>query len=171
MTFLGEIKTRARHIVGPVLAATLFAYFSYHAVQGDRGLIAWLNLVQQVQDSQLEFDTLSAKRQILLRRVRLLQSNTLDRDLLDERTRAILGLAHPDDIIILSDDLTSLPANLYRHRVVHHGATTALNPTTARKLKPAGFSVFIPEAKASTLSPAAPAPVQSIKPSKISFVY
>jgi hypothetical protein len=39
MTLLGEIRVRARLIVGPVLAATVFAYFAYHAVQGDRGLI------------------------------------------------------------------------------------------------------------------------------------
>ena len=31
----------------------------------------------------------------------LLHEETLDRDLLDERARAVLGLAHPDEIIVL----------------------------------------------------------------------
>ncbi len=100
MTLLGEIRTRARHIVGPVLAATVFAYFAYHAVQGDRGLLAWLKLSQQVQDAQIEYDRLDAKREELARRVQLLHPESLDRDLLDERVRVMLGYVGKDDIVI-----------------------------------------------------------------------
>ena len=44
MTLLYEMRKRARHVVGPVLAISVFGYFAYHSVQGDRGLIAWLQL-------------------------------------------------------------------------------------------------------------------------------
>lgn len=100
MTLLGELRTRARHIVGPVLAATVFAYFAYHAVQGDRGLLAWVKLSQQVQDAQMEYEKLDAKRADLARRVHLMHPESLDRDLLDERVRVMLGYVGKDDMVI-----------------------------------------------------------------------
>ncbi|MFT5539511.1 MAG: cell division protein FtsB [Alphaproteobacteria bacterium] len=100
MTLLGELKFRARHIIGPVLAATLFAYFAYHAVQGDRGLIAWIKLSQQVSELNLEHDKISARRGALAIRVKRLQPESLDADLLEERTRVMLGYVHDDDMVI-----------------------------------------------------------------------
>ena len=100
MTLLGHLRTRAHHIIGPVIAATVFAYFAYHAVQGDRGLLAWFKLGQQVEDARLEYERISTKREALAARVRLLQPNSLDRDMLEERVRAVLGYVHRDDVII-----------------------------------------------------------------------
>lgn len=100
MTLLGHIRTRAKLIIGPVMAATLFAYFTYHAVQGDRGLLAWIKLGQQVDDARLEFNRISAQRGALESKVHLLQPGTLDADLLEERTRVMLGYVHPDDMLI-----------------------------------------------------------------------
>lgn len=101
MNLLGEIRRRAHHIIGPVAGITLFGYFAYHVVQGDRGLIAWLKLSQQVETAQLQYDETVAKRVEFAHRVRLLQPQSLDPDLLEERARGVLGLAHPDDIIIM----------------------------------------------------------------------
>jgi cell division protein FtsB len=100
MTLLGHLRTRAHHIIGPVIAATVFAYFAYHAVQGDRGLLAWFTLGQRVEDARLEYERISAKREDLAARVRLLQPGSLDRDLLEERVRAMLGYVHRDDVVI-----------------------------------------------------------------------
>lgn len=101
MNLLGEIRRRARHIVGPVAGITLFGYFAYHVIQGDRGLIAWLKLSQQVETAQLQYDETVARRTEFAHRVGLLQPQSLDPDLLEERVRSVLGLAHPDDIIIM----------------------------------------------------------------------
>ena len=100
MTLLGHLRTRAHHIIGPVIAATVFAYFAYHAVQGDRGLLAWFKLGQQVEDARFEYERISARREDLAARVRLLQPGSLDRDLLEERVRAMLGYVHRDDVVI-----------------------------------------------------------------------
>ncbi|MDX1483125.1 MAG: septum formation initiator family protein [Alphaproteobacteria bacterium] len=101
MNFLGELKRRARHIVGPVLGLTLFGYFAYHVVQGDRGLFAWLRLSQQVDAAEAQYRAVRAERIEFAHRVRLLQPSSLDPDLLEERARAVLGVVHPDDIVIL----------------------------------------------------------------------
>ncbi|MDH3239380.1 MAG: septum formation initiator family protein [Alphaproteobacteria bacterium] len=101
MNLVGEIRRRARHIVGPVLGITLFAYFAYHAVQGDRGLIAWWQLSQQVETAQARYDATLEKRQAFAHRVGLLRPDALDRDLVEERARLVLGMTHPDDVVIL----------------------------------------------------------------------
>jgi cell division protein FtsB len=142
MNLLGEIRRRAHHIVGPVAGITLFAYFAYHVVQGDRGLIAWLKLSQQVETAQLQYDETVAKRAEFAHRVRLLQPRSLDPDLLEERARGVLGLAHPDDIIIMdgvgSPAVAKLTAPVLRSapkplRGVDRGALDDLINTTLER--------------------------------------
>lgn len=101
MNLVGEIRRRARHIVGPVVGISFFAYFAYHVVQGDRGLIAWAKMSQQVETAQMEYDRAVAQRVAFGNRVRLLQPQSLDIDLLEERARVTLGLVHRDDIVIM----------------------------------------------------------------------
>lgn len=101
MILLHEIRKRARHVAGPVLAISLFGYFAYHSVQGDRGLIAWLQLGQQVEIAQAVLEKVSRDRSALEHRARLLRPDNLDPDMLDERARQVLSLSHPDDLVIL----------------------------------------------------------------------
>lgn len=100
MLLLHEVRKRARHIAGPVLGASIFLYFAYHAIQGDRGIIAWLWLSQQVEEAAVTATTISSERIVLERRTDALGPGKLDLDLLDERVRLTLGYAHPDDIVI-----------------------------------------------------------------------
>ena len=45
MVLKQEISRKAHQVTGPLLLAMGIAYFGYHAIQGDRGLIAWWNLL------------------------------------------------------------------------------------------------------------------------------
>ena len=100
MAFLGEIRRRARLVAGPVAGISLFAYFAYHLVEGDRGLIAWRALADQVSAAQAERDAAHAQRLALEERVSLLRPGHLDRDMLDERARAVLNRVGPDERVI-----------------------------------------------------------------------
>lgn len=102
MSVLKEIRRRGRVIVGPILGISLVGYFSYHLVQGDRGLVAWARLNQEIQDARTELAGVEAERQALDRRVNLLRSNHLDRDMLDERARATLNLVGPNEVVIFN---------------------------------------------------------------------
>ncbi len=97
-----ELRRRVRPAIAPFLFAIAVSYFAFHFVQGDRGLIAWLRLNQQIEDSQAQVALLAAQRARLEHRVGLLRPDHLDRDMLDERTRAVLGVAHRDEVIILN---------------------------------------------------------------------
>jgi cell division protein FtsB len=104
MAVLRELRRRARHIAPPVLAACVLSYFAYHAIQGDRGLLAWLQLRQDLAEAQAEDARLTSERARLEQRVSLLRAESLDPDLLDERAHALLGYGRPDEYVLLRPD-------------------------------------------------------------------
>ena len=97
-----EIRRRGRHVAGPLLAAALVAYFGYHAVEGERGLIALWHVTQQLDDANAVFDEIHAQRTVLEHRVALLRPEHLDPGRLDERARAVLDLVGPNEVVILT---------------------------------------------------------------------
>ena len=96
-----ETRRRARRILGPAAAALVFGYFLIHAFVGDYGILAWRQLHQRVAGAEAALLRAEAIRVRLEGRVRLLRSESLDPDMLDERARIEAGLAHPDDVVIL----------------------------------------------------------------------
>lgn len=104
MSVLKEIRRRVRHVWGPVLAAAVIGYLGYHAVQGERGLIAWWQVTQQIERSEATLAEVRGEREALERRVGSLRPESLDPDMLDERARIMLNLARPDEVVILNAD-------------------------------------------------------------------
>jgi cell division protein FtsB len=102
MSFARELKRRARHAIAPVLGILLTGYFGYHAVEGDRGLLAWRRVGAEIADAEARLDQVSHERQILEHRVSLLRPDNLDPDMLEERARAILNYSRPDEVVILA---------------------------------------------------------------------
>ncbi len=100
MVFPTELGQRLRQIMAPLFIASLAGYFAYHAIQGERGVIAWLKLRQQVERTETALSASRAKEQRLAHRVSLLRPESLDRDLLDERARAVLNLAAENEQVI-----------------------------------------------------------------------
>lgn len=105
-----DLQRRARQVALPMLGACLAGYFVYHAIHGDRGIIAWLQINQQLKVAQTELDQTAAERQAMEQRVALLSNFSLDRDMLEERARVMLNFAHPDDRIIFLKDVKPAPA-------------------------------------------------------------
>ena len=101
MAILTEIRRRARHAIGPFLGLTALAYFAYHTVQGDRGLLAWWRLKQDVRVAEASLDRLEAERSRLDRRSQLLRPEHLDPDMLEERARIMLDMGRDDEVVIL----------------------------------------------------------------------
>lgn len=82
-------------------AALYIGYFGVNAFTGRHGLRAQQDLDQQLASMQHELAGLKAERALWERRVSLLRSDRIDPDMLDERARALLGLADPRDLILL----------------------------------------------------------------------
>lgn len=93
---------RPRQILAPVIFATLFGYFGYHLVNGDRGLLAMAHLQREVMIADQNLVEAQATQKIWERRVSELRNQSLDPDMLDERARVLLNYAKKDDIIIFT---------------------------------------------------------------------
>ncbi|MDA1090930.1 MAG: septum formation initiator family protein [Proteobacteria bacterium] len=99
-----EFRARARFVIGPVLGVCAVGYFTFHVVQGDRGLLAWWQIKQRVAIAKKSLQVSQSQRETMERRVRLLEPGTLDPDMLEERARLMLNYGHADDIVILEDN-------------------------------------------------------------------
>ncbi len=102
MQLLNELKRRARHAVAPVLGIGIFGYFAFHAIEGDRGLFAYFRLKDQIVEAEQMQREVASIRAELEKRVSLLRPDHTDPDMLDERARQMLNLAHPDEVVIFT---------------------------------------------------------------------
>lgn len=101
MSSLRDIRRRVRQVAPQFLSACVMLYFLYHAVQGDRGFLAWLRLTQDLEQAKLAAVDIGSQRERLEERVGRLQPEHLDPDLLDERARALLNLGRRDEVVIV----------------------------------------------------------------------
>jgi cell division protein FtsB len=95
-----ELRRYAAAALAPFFCVVAIAYFGFHYVQGERGLIAYLRLSEQVASAEQRLSAVRVERQQIEHRVNLLRPERLDRDLLEERARAILGYAHKNEIVL-----------------------------------------------------------------------
>lgn len=105
MTRMGDIPKRCRGRIVPVSCALLLVYFGYHAIQGDRGLLSWIKLSDELAEARIALEVTAGKRAGLERKVALLRPDGLDPDMLDERARYMLSLARTDEVVIYTDAL------------------------------------------------------------------
>ena len=101
MLVVNAIRQRSRVIIGPILGVSLVAYFAYHLVQGDRGLLAWVRLSQEIKAARTTLTELRADEEPKAHRVGEFRDK-IDRDLLDEEARANLNLGAPNEITIFN---------------------------------------------------------------------
>jgi cell division protein FtsB len=101
------IRTRPRRIAFLLAFHTLAwgaaGFFLYSAQTGDRGLAAKREAKARIAAIGQNISEQKAERAAWERRVTQLSGTTVDRDLLDERQRLMLGTAHRNDVVILLD--------------------------------------------------------------------
>lgn len=102
MGIFRELKKRGGQISGPVVGMSVVAYFAFHAVQGDRGLIALGKLHGEVDQLQAQVLDVRDERMDIERKVFALRSDSLDPDLLEERARHMLGYGYGDETIVMT---------------------------------------------------------------------
>jgi cell division protein FtsB len=98
-----RLRRWAGTLVAPAIGLALTGYFAYNLVIGDRGLLAWRRLTEQIQAENARLAALQAERKALTRKVSDLSPDHLDPDLLDERVRASLNLVAPNELVIMQE--------------------------------------------------------------------
>jgi cell division protein FtsB len=93
-----------------VLAALLIGYFGVNAYSGARGLKAKEAIDRQLTELNADLDRLKHEHSQWERRIALLKSNDIDPDMLDERARALLDYADPNELTMMLNEQPLLGA-------------------------------------------------------------
>ena len=78
----------------------LVAYLGVQALTGERGLLSGGKRDAMLERREAQLADILEERKDLEVRVRYLRTDSLSRDLLEERARAVLGFADPRDYVI-----------------------------------------------------------------------
>ncbi|MBY0292649.1 MAG: septum formation initiator family protein [Alphaproteobacteria bacterium] len=90
--------------LAPSVGLAVMGYFIYHSIQGDRGILAWVQLQERLLYVESQLKDIIQERQFLEEKVRDLRPENINRDLLDQQVRLQLGYTHPDEVVILKLD-------------------------------------------------------------------
>ena len=100
------IRRRRRRFLIPLMlygvSAAVVGYFVHHAHSGARGFEAERNMKRRRRISPTNSRSSSSERADWERRIALLRSDQIDRDLLEERARIMLGRVHRNDLVIIT---------------------------------------------------------------------
>lgn len=91
---------RFRPYLSTAALALLIFYFGFHAFTGEGGLLKSNSRDAALAAKTQELKVLTAQREDLEARARLLRDQSLSADLLEERARSLLGFADPRDYVI-----------------------------------------------------------------------
>lgn len=103
MGLFSDLQNRLRNSGFWIFGALLMIYFAFHAINGDRGLLKYLYLRQEIAEAQKIAGHYNSQKLKLEEKVKHLSNSSLDLDLLEERARIVLNLAGQDEFIILDE--------------------------------------------------------------------
>ena len=95
-----RVRTVLNALALYTIAVLLIGYFGVNAYTGNHGLRAKQELDAEIAQLTGQLAALRAERANWERRVALLESQSIDRDMLDERARALLNYADPRELTL-----------------------------------------------------------------------
>jgi len=109
-----RLQAMVRSLIVPLIlygfAGLIGGYFVWHGVNGQRGLKAGEEYEQRLGQLRLERDLLKLERMQWESRIALIRGETVDADILDEETRALLGRVQKNEVVILTPVAGGSPA-------------------------------------------------------------
>nr|WP_321444496.1 septum formation initiator family protein [uncultured Cohaesibacter sp.] len=92
-----------RQLVLPVSFLLLIGYFVFHALHGGYGVYSLTAMKARADGLEADLHALRLVRESREHRIALFRRETLDPDMMEERARATMNVAHPDEIVILTN--------------------------------------------------------------------
>ena len=100
------VRTRFRSIFIPIflflLSGASGGYFVWHALNGERGLNAKVAYEARIKELSAEHSRLVAARQRMERRISMMQTDQVERDILEEEAKFVLGRVGKTELVILT---------------------------------------------------------------------
>ena len=89
-----------------LIGLLLCFYFSFHIIKGARGFSALIDAKRELVENSDIFQNLQHEKITLQKKVVGLRPESVNKDLLEEQVRYILGYQHPNEInVIPAQDL------------------------------------------------------------------
>ena len=85
--------------VGSFFCMFVMFYLGFHAITGEHGALALFRESHKLEMLQAELTEATTKNQTLERKVKLMSSNSLDLDMLDQQVRRVLGVAGRNEAV------------------------------------------------------------------------
>jgi cell division protein FtsB len=104
------VPDRMKPYVPSCILLLLIAYLGVQALTGERGLLSGGERDALLARREAQLTDILEEKQDLEVRVRYLRTDSLSRDLLEERARAVLGFADPRDYVIRVSHPVQAPA-------------------------------------------------------------
>ena len=79
------------------------AYFSYHAIAGSRSLVRLYFVNQQIETLSKKETLVQAEEAVWSKKVAMMRPASIDKDLLEEQVRRVLGYRGKDEMAVLSN--------------------------------------------------------------------
>lgn len=97
-------RSPGKSVWGSLMLLSIMFYLVFHAVSGERGMLALFTETRKLDEVKAELARVKAQHDTLDHKVRLLSDGSLDLDLLDEQVRRVLGMANKNEVVYFSDD-------------------------------------------------------------------
>jgi cell division protein FtsB len=91
------------------LLVAFLAYLGFNIIGGQFGIESQKQMRADIEDLKAQSATLQAEIDSYRHKTSLFDAASLDPDILSERARALLQMAQPDDLIVMTDPKTGLP--------------------------------------------------------------
>lgn len=104
MKRLIEQKYVVRQNLIAVIGVCLSFYFCYHLIAGERSYLRLISLNHQVTTTEKQYDIALASRAALEQKVVMMRPGSVNRDLLEEQSRKILGFHYKDEKVLIKND-------------------------------------------------------------------
>ena len=100
MALLSIFKRILKGVLVPAMFLAVSGYFAWHAVHGERGLMARDKRQGDIVAARAALQQAEAERDAMERRVAGLRGDRLDRDQLEERARSLLNMVGRDEVVV-----------------------------------------------------------------------
>nr|WP_026606302.1 septum formation initiator family protein [Methylocapsa acidiphila] len=98
-------RRRVRAVLYPLclycVSGAVAGYFIWHAVNGERGLKTKDQYEQRIAQLREELRGLQQERSVWSRKIALMRGQTIDRDILEDEVRSLLGRVDRNDLVIM----------------------------------------------------------------------
>ncbi len=101
-TFRAHSLFVKEHLIATI-CILLCLYFSYHILNGERGVLRVVALEKKIETLSQTQTSLASEKAELEKKVTMLRPGSIDKDLLEERVRLTLGYRYDNEYSILSN--------------------------------------------------------------------